>query len=118
MKLGVVVNSLGSAEEGQTTYRLAGAAAGRGHQVWVMSAGRFRLEPDGRVYAEAVCPEPRDNSVRKDEPIPSWRADAGKEWVALDDLDVLLLRNNPFVTIRRRRRPGPSTPGSTSGGSQ
>jgi len=38
MKLGVVVDLLGSAEVGQTTYRLAATAAGRGHRVWVMSA--------------------------------------------------------------------------------
>jgi glutathione synthase len=95
MKLGVVVNLLGSAEEGQTTYRLAATAAARGHQVWMMSAGRFRLEPDGRVYAAAQCAEPRAEPARREEPFPSWRADAGRHWIALDDLDVLLLRNNP-----------------------
>ena len=41
MKLGIVVNLLGSREEGQTTYRLALAAEERGHEVWLMSAGSF-----------------------------------------------------------------------------
>lgn len=91
MKLGVVVNLLGSAEEGQTTYRLAAAAAERGHRVWVMSAGRFSLEPDGRVLAHAQRAEPRP---RADDAAP-WNADAAKEWIALDDLDILLLRSNP-----------------------
>jgi len=95
MKLGIVVNLLGSEEEGQTTHRLAATAAGRGHQVWVMSAGRFSLEPDGRVHAHARRAEPRPDLRRGEGTEPSLSGDAGEEWVALDNLDVLLLRSNP-----------------------
>jgi glutathione synthase len=89
MKLGVVANLLGSTDDGQTTYRLASTAAVRGHEVWVMSAGRFSLETDGRIRAHAQRAKPMDDHRR------FQRADASREWVAIDDLDVLLLRNNP-----------------------
>jgi len=95
VKLGVVVNRVGSGEEGQTTYRLAGAAAARGHEVWVMSAGRFSFEPDGRLRARAQRAEPPAEPGLKEAHAAFGRGDAGQEWVFLDALDVLLLRSNP-----------------------
>jgi len=89
MKLGVVVNLLGAENEGQTTYRLAARAAARGHEVWLMSAGRFSLETDGQVHAHAQRVEPQGV------PRTSRRSDAGMEWITISNLDVLLLRNNP-----------------------
>jgi len=89
VKLGVVVNQLGSGDEGQTTYRLAASAAERGHEVWVMSAGRFSLETDGRVRAHAQRARPKDDRES------FQRAEAALEWLDVDELDVLLLRNNP-----------------------
>jgi glutathione synthase len=89
MKLGVVVNQMGEAAEGQTTYRLAAAAAERGHEVWVMSAGRFSVETNGRVHAHARRAGSQDDAEA------FRQVDAGFAWVDLGDLDVLLLRSNP-----------------------
>lgn len=98
MKLGLVVNKLGSRTDvGQTTYRLAQNAALRGHEVYLTSAGGFCCESDGRIRARAVqAPQMPGVDVRK---FIQAVADAAERppWVDLSGLDVLLLRNNPAV---------------------
>lgn len=94
MKLGLVVNVMDSRETGATTYRLAAAAVSAGHEVWVMSAGSLAYNPDDTVGALArTVPRGRYTSRRFLEVCSSSKAI--NRWIALDDLDVLLLRNNP-----------------------
>ncbi len=97
MKLGIVVNLLGSREEGQTTYRLALTAEERGHEVWLMSAGGFAAEPDGRIRAHAQRVVARKAGTRGKLPSSLIPADGEKSWISVGDLDVLLLRSNPVV---------------------
>jgi glutathione synthase len=97
MKLGITVNLLGSPEEGQTTYRLGVTAAKRGHDVRLMSAGGFSLDTDRRVRALAQRVVPLPGSRSGDELASSRHEDSKKTWIALDELDVLLLRSNPAV---------------------
>lgn len=95
MRLGIVVNVMGSSERGQTTYRLASACTNAGDEVWVMSPGNFAADPDNRIRALArSAPAGRyaDSDAYQDAINGSKRIE---EWITVDDLDVLFLRNNP-----------------------
>jgi glutathione synthase len=94
MKLGIVVNVMDSGEAGATTYRFAAEAINMGHQVWVMSTGNLAYNPDDTLgaYARRV-PQGRYTSARFLDILKSDKAT--NEWIKLDELDVLLLRNNP-----------------------
>ena len=97
MKIGFVVNVMDSADAGQTTYRLAAACAALGHEAWVMSTGNFCYEADGAIRALA-----RTVPVRKYPSPAAFHATlngpkAETRWIAVDNLDVLLLRSNPSV---------------------
>jgi glutathione synthase len=95
MKIGMVVNDIHTEEAGYTTSRLAVAALARGHEVWVMGVGDLAYDPDDRVMARARgVPKKRyatSESYLRD--LQGKRAAA--ERIAVDDLDVLLLRNDP-----------------------
>jgi glutathione synthase len=96
MKLGIVVNVMDSSEAGATTYRLAAEAVNAGHETWLMSTGQFAYNPDDTIggFARAVPPG-RYTSKKFLEVFKSNKA--VDRWVTLDELDVLLLRNNPSV---------------------
>lgn len=96
MKIGLVVNVMASDDKGATTYRLAAEAVSSGHEVWVMSAGNLTYEPGGGIEALARgVPRGRYTSEKFVEAINS--AAAVTQWIAVDELDVLLLRSNPSV---------------------
>jgi glutathione synthase len=94
MKLGILVNVMDSKEAGATTYRLAADAVNLGHEVWVMSSGNLAYNPDDTIgaYARRVPPG-RYTSARFLEVFKSSKAE--NQWITLDELDVLMLRNNP-----------------------
>lgn len=95
MKLGIVVNVMPGEVGGQTTYRLAAAAATLGHEVWILGAGSFACDPDDVIRARGRrIPH---GSYEKIETLgPALKASkTPDEWVAVDELDVLLLRSNP-----------------------
>lgn len=94
MKIGIVVNVMDSNEAGATTYRLAADAIQMGHEVWVMSTGNLSYEPNDTIGAFARTVPP--GSYTSEKFLEVFKSDkAINEWVTLDDLDVLLLRNNP-----------------------
>ncbi|NNE00483.1 MAG: glutathione synthase [Pirellulaceae bacterium] len=94
MRLGIVVNVMDSNEAGATTYRLAADAINMGHDVSIMSTGNLAYNPDDTIGAFArTVPPGRYNSERF---LSVFKSDkAINQWITLDDLDVLLLRNNP-----------------------
>ncbi|MDH3456221.1 MAG: glutathione synthase, partial [Gemmatimonadota bacterium] len=95
MKLGFVVNDVKTEEAGYTTSRLAVAAINLGHEVWVMGVGDMAYDPDDTVSARAVrAPKAKyktSESYLKDLSGPK----AVKDRIAVDELDVLMLRNDP-----------------------
>ena len=96
MRIGFVVNVMGSGDAGATTYRLAAECVNMGHEVWVMSTGNFSCNPDDTVGAMArKVPEGRYSSPRFLDALKSDRA--VEEWITVDELDVLILRNDPSV---------------------
>lgn len=102
MRLGIVVNDINTEQAGFTTTGLAMNATNRGHQVWYIEIGQFDYASDQCVYARALS-----NPVRK------YRSNSvyleslqGKsvqhERLAVSDLDILLLRNNPADEVLKR----------------
>ena len=96
MKLLILVNVLESQSAGSTTVRLATEAASRGHQVWLTSPGNFTYDPSDRVVA--LCREiPAGTQGSVERVARLLRANVRERWVTVDELDAVLLRNNPSV---------------------
>jgi glutathione synthase len=95
MRIGFVVNAVGTEEHVYTTTRLGLAATRRGHEVWFMGVGDFTYNIDGSLSARAR----RTASSRYQGTktfLAALQGDAAiQEDIVLDELDVLLLRNDP-----------------------
>jgi glutathione synthase len=95
MRLGILVNLMGSDAGGQTTYRIAAEAADRGHEVWITSAGNLACDTEDKVtaYARSV---PRGKYKSSATFLATLNGPkAISRWITIDELDILLLRNNP-----------------------
>lgn len=102
MRIGFFVNDVQTEQPGYTTTRLAMAALNRGHEPWIMGAGDFAYDPDDSIHARAVTvPRPRYKSSEvflRDLHSPRARS----ERIAVDELDVLVLRNDPSTDTGMR----------------
>jgi glutathione synthase len=95
MRLGLVVNDVATEKPEYTTTRLALAAKRRGHDVWLMGVGDLSHTDSGTVMARARAPE--DKAYRS---LSSFLKDIqdseeDPELISVDELDVLMLRNDP-----------------------
>ena len=120
MRFGFIVNDIRSEEGKFTTSRLGQVAVNRGHEVWVMGVGDVAYDPDNMIRARATSvPKPRYGSSE------SYTADfqgkrAVKRRIAVDDLDVIMLRNvpsddylqRPWATTAAPLRRSTASPGS------
>jgi glutathione synthase len=95
MKLGLVINDIKTEVAAYATVRLATAARNLGHDVWLIGVGDFIYEPDGSVHAMAATPrkETYESNVEFLEELQG--EDAQPDHITVDDLDVLMLRNDP-----------------------
>ncbi len=102
MRVGFVVNDIQTEEEGYTTTRLAMTAVNRGHEAWLIGAGDLALDPDDCVRARArAAPKRKYKTTRAF--LSELRGPEGKvQRVTVDDLDVLMLRNDPAEDQGRR----------------
>jgi glutathione synthase len=101
MRIGFVVNRVETEQAGYTTTRLAMSAVNRGHQVWIMGVGDFAFDPDDCVRARArSAPQKKfkSNQVFLDE----VQNRAPTDRITVDELDVLILRNDPAEDHGRR----------------
>jgi glutathione synthase len=78
------------------------AAVNRDHEVWLMGAGDFALDPDDFARARArSVPKTRYKSLKSF--LSELRGPRGRlQRITVDDLDVLLLRNDPAEDSGRR----------------
>lgn len=96
MRLGFMVNDIKTEQAGYTTVRLAMAAINRGHEVWFMGAADFAYDPDDKIHARA-----QTVTGTKYKSSETFTADlqgkkrSRRERITVDDLDVLMLRNDP-----------------------
>ena len=95
ISIGFVVNDVATEEPGYTTTRMAMTAAQMGHKVYVMGVGDLAYDADERIRAHAATVPKRiyksGASFLKDLRSPA----ASRERVTVDDMDVLMLRNDP-----------------------
>ena len=96
MNIGFVVNDVETELPQYTTTRLGMAAANAGHNPWLISVGALAHDPTGNVSARARGPV-KDKRYRS---LKSFLddiqgSDGEKERINVDDLDVLMLRNDP-----------------------
>lgn len=102
MKLGILVNNIETEEPGYTTTRLAMAAINRGHEVWVMGAGDLAYDSDESIRARARS-VPRSVYKSSDTYLNDLQGrQALQQRITVDDLDVLMLRNDPSADLAQR----------------
>lgn len=95
MKLGFVINDIKTEVAGYSTVRLATAARNLGHDVWLIGVADFIYEPDGSVHAMAATPRKKKYKSNDEflEELQGEDAQPGR--IGVDDLDILMLRNDP-----------------------
>ncbi|HHH35980.1 MAG TPA: glutathione synthase [Gammaproteobacteria bacterium] len=101
MKIAFVVNDLHTEEAGYTTTHLAMEAANRGHEVWYINVADFSACADDVVRARAY-PVPRRHFRRDHSLLQALRTEVRPQRLEVDELDVLILRNDPSVDAVRR----------------
>ena len=90
-----MVNDVNTEQTGYTTTRMAMAAINRGHEVWVMGAGDFAYDVDEKIHARARS-APKKKYVSSDVYLSDLQGKkALQERITVDDLDLLVLRNDP-----------------------
>ncbi|MBN2848427.1 MAG: glutathione synthase [Coriobacteriia bacterium] len=101
MRVGILVNDLDTETAGYTTTRIATAAIGRGHEAWVLAPGDFAYDPDEKIRARARH-APKDKYASGAAYLNGLRgAKARTRRITVDELDVLLLRNDPSQDSER-----------------
>jgi len=95
MRLGLVVNDIATEHPQYSTTRLALAARKRGHEVWLMGVGDLSHIPSGEVQARARAPQDKTYRSLKSFLEDIQSPEAEPELITLDELDALMLRNDP-----------------------
>jgi glutathione synthase len=102
MKIGFVVNDVRTEEAGFTTTRLAMTAVKLGHTSYTFGVGDFDYAPDGSIHAHARHGNGKSYKTL-DKYLKALQAeDHPPERICLDELDVLLLRNDPSADASER----------------
>lgn len=95
MKIGFVVNDIRTEQAGYTTTRMAMQAINMGHEAWMIAVGDLSYDPDEYIRATARM-APRSNYKSHKAYFNELQGDRAKlERITVDELDILLLRNNP-----------------------
>lgn len=99
MRFAFVVNDVATEEPAYTTTRLAAAAVARGHDVWYIGAGDFASDPDDAIRAQSWRAPAGETDL---EGLLADAPDGSRERITIDDLDLLLLRNDPADDLADR----------------
>lgn len=95
MRIGFLINDIEMEKSGFTTLRLAMTAVNRGHEVWIINAGDLAYDADEKIRARA-----RTTTGKKYKTTTTYlkqlKSDTARlERITVDDLDILMLRNDP-----------------------
>lgn len=102
MRIGFVVNDIMTEEKGYTTTRLGMAAINMGHEAWVMGVGDLAYDPDEKIRARARAALGKSYKSTEVYLKALQGTRAKKERITVDDLDVLMLRNDPSADAIQR----------------
>jgi glutathione synthase len=102
MKVGFVVNDVKTEEPGFTTTRLAMAAVNLGHKSYTFGVGDFCCAADGTVHAFARSTNGKTYKSLEKFLKHLQSEESSQEAICLDELDVLLLRNDPSTDAVER----------------
>jgi len=102
MKIGFVVNDLKTEEPGYSTTRLAMAAVNLGHKSYTFGVGDFMYAADGSIHSRARTTNGKIHKSLEKFLGVLQSDDAKSETICLDDLDVLMLRNDPSTDATDR----------------
>lgn len=95
MRIGFVLNDLLNEHLPSGTIRMAMTATNMGHEIWLMGVGDFAYNSDELVHARARSVS-GTNFVTPDIYYQNLCSEqAQSERITVDDLDVLMLRNDP-----------------------
>jgi glutathione synthase len=94
MKLGFVVNDVATELPIYTTVRLAMAATKLGHEAWFLGVSDFVFEPDGSLSALARRATAKKQTSPEDY-LGQIQAKDSPDKVAIEEFDVVMLRNDP-----------------------
>jgi glutathione synthase len=102
LKIGFIVNAVATEKANYTTTRLAIEAINRGHNVWIIGVGDLIYDPDDCIRARAHLTTGKQYKTGE-----AYLSDLhGKkskiERITVDDLDILMLRNDPTVDAIQR----------------
>lgn len=101
MKIAFVVNDLATEEAGYSTTHLAMEAVNRGHEVWYINVADFSACADDMVRARAY-PAPRRRFRLARTFLHAMQQEVPPARLEVDELDVLLLRNDPSTDASKR----------------
>lgn len=99
IKLGFVINDIATEKDNYTTVRLARTAINRGHQVSLIGLDGFIYDAGGNVHAQAHVPSRERYADDAELLADLQREDAQRQRVAVDELDVLMLRSDPAEEV-------------------
>ena len=95
MRLGFVLNDVINEELPSTTINLVIRALRMGHEVWLMGVGDFAYDTNDMIHANAMSASKKRFKDAGDYMQHIVSKDAKKERISVEDLDVLMLRNDP-----------------------
>jgi glutathione synthase len=101
VRLGIVVNRVLTELPGFTTTRLAMTASRMGHDVWVMGVDDFSHDPDGSLSAIARRAPVKGQRTLKTF-LEKVQSDETIEKLVIDELDILMMRNDPAEDVTER----------------
>jgi glutathione synthase len=102
MKIAFVVNDVLTELPAYTTTRLAMTARNSGHDVFVFGVGDFVYATDGSIHARARTPHRRSYKSLETFLGELQSADNAAESINLDEMDAVLLRNDPAADAVER----------------
>ena len=102
MKIAFIVNDVQTEQAAYTTTRLAMTAVNRGHNSYTFGVGDFAYAADGSVHAHARTTRGKSYKSLEKFLKELQSADNKPEEISLDDIDVLLLRNDPSTDATER----------------
>lgn len=99
MRIGFFIDDIEREKAGYTTVYLAMTAVNRGHEVWFISSGDMTYDVDEKIRTVAR----QAASTKKYKTSAAYLRDlksnkAKTERITVDDLDILMLRNDPAIT--------------------